>query len=101
MWKWLTVERSPYSGRWTLSADQLSFFISKPWMDPEVIHPCWSGDNIEDWRDLCEEHNTQCMAKRTEYAGVVGPETLALRWHSYSNGAGGAHIYRFVAIGDH
>ena len=99
VWKWLTAEESIYTGRWTLSGDQLSFFIGKRLMDPQVVHPRWSGDNMEDWRRLCEENNAQCMCERTDYAGVVGHQTLALRWHSHLNGAAGASVYRFVSMG--
>jgi hypothetical protein len=98
VWKWLTVEKSTYAGRWTLAGDQLSFFSTGKMMDPDAMHPQWSGD-LEGWQDVCEQHNAERMRTRTEYTGVVGPETLALRWHSFSNGAEGTANYRFVPIG--
>jgi len=85
-------------GRWNLRADQLSFHIhigSMRMMDPDKISIRWSGDE-EGWRELVERHNAECIAQRCEYAGVVGPQTLALRWHSSLNNNSGVRIYRFV-----
>ena len=99
VWKWLTVEKSTDAGKWTLTGDQLSFFSTGRLMDPNDMHPQWSGD-VEGWQDLCAQHNAERMRTRTQYTGIIGLQTLALRWHSFSNGAEGTRNYRFVGIGN-
>jgi hypothetical protein len=92
--RWFNRKERP-NGRWTLHADQLSFFIPTTFlMNPQVMHNNFSGD-LEGWQELCEKENAETMRRSIiEYQGVVGPRTLALRSHSRINGNDAIAIYR-------
>jgi hypothetical protein len=95
MEQWFINGKQP-PGRWSLVGDQLSFFIPHQFlMDPEVMHPQFSGDLVG-WQEMCKTENAEIMRRRSEYDGVVGRQSLALKWHSHTNDRRGVLIYRLM-----